>query len=110
MRSESDQLSKREASAREYIAAIYGSPEDEYGATLFVSHHLSEIEPRYWKKHTGVSQPSAHQVLGILELLVDSDDDEIDSLDFSLPDDATNYMISVQFDDSGSIYAVSMES
>ena len=43
-----DELAKLEAAARVHIDAVYGTPGDEYGVTLFVSHHLNEIETSYW--------------------------------------------------------------
>ena len=112
-----DEISRRENAARAHIDAIYGTPEDEHGATLYVSHHLSELDASYWIKHTGTSTPEAQQVLRILELRIDPDEEELDGeeeeldiLDFSLPDGATDYVISVEFDDSGNIAGVSMES
>ncbi len=44
MTASSDGTSRREAAARAHIDAIYGTPEDEFGATLFVSHHLGELD------------------------------------------------------------------
>ena len=37
-------IQKRAESARAAIKAAYGTEDDEYGATLFVSHHLAEID------------------------------------------------------------------
>ena len=76
---------------------------------MFVSHHLDELDDSYWMKHTGTSKPDARQVLRVLELRVD-EEGEIDILDFTLPEGVTNYVISVEFDDSGNVAGVSMES
>ena len=117
MPANSEELSNRETAARAHIEAIYGTPEDQFGATLFVSHHLGELDPSYWMKHTGTGKPDARQVLRILELRVDPEEEELDEeeepldiLDFSLPDGVTNYVICVEFDDAGNIARVSMES
>jgi hypothetical protein len=37
-------------------------------------------------------------------------DDELKTFDFTLPDDATNYLISVRFDEDGDVSGISMES
>ena len=87
-----------------------GTPDDEFGATMVVSHHLNELDDSYWMKHTGTSKPNSRQVLRILELRIDEEEEEIDILDFTLPDGVTNYVLSVEFDDSGSVAGVSMES
>lgn len=117
MPANSEEISRLESAARAHIEAIYGTPEDEFGATLFVSHHLSDIDSSYWLKHTGTSEPKARQVLRMLEVRVDPEEEELDPeeeelniLDFSLPDAVTNYVISVEFDGSGGIVRVSMES
>jgi len=117
MTANSEDISRREKAARAHIDAIYDTPEDELGATLFVSHHLRELDASYWMKHTGTIKPDARQVLRMLELRVDpeeedldEEDEETDIFDFSLPDGVTNYIICVEFDGSGNIVRVSMES
>ena len=117
MSANSDETSRREVAARAHIDAIYGTPEDEFGATLFVSHHLSELDASYWMKHTGTSKPDARQVLRLLEVYFDSEEEDLeeeeevlDTLDLTLPGRVTNYVICVEFDDSGSVARVSMES
>ena len=83
----SQEISKRENAARAQISAVYGTPDDEFGATLFVSHHLDEIDASYWVEHTGQAKPDAQQVLQLLELRLDPEEDEIDILDFTLSAD-----------------------
>ena len=117
MSANSDEIARREAAAREHIGAIYGSSGDEFGVTLFVSHHLNEIEASYWAKHLGTERPEPHQVLKLLELRAswdpdneDEDEEGVDILDFTLPGGVTQYVISVEFDETGKIASVSMES
>lgn len=111
------ELSRRETAARAHIDAVYGTPEDEFGVTLFVSHHLTELDTSYWMKHTGTSKPDAQAVLRLLEVCFDAEEEDLeeeeeplDTLDFTLPDNVTNYVICVEFDDSGSVARVAMES
>ena len=113
----SNDVSKRVAVARAHIEAVYGTPGDEFGATLFVSHHLSELDASYWMKHTGTDKPGAEQVLRLLELRIDPEEEELDEeeekmdiLEFTLPDGISNYVICVEFDESGDVASVSMES
>lgn len=80
---------------------------------MFVSHHLEEVDASYWKKHLGAEKPNPSQILEILVLRShwsDDDDDGIQVFDFTLPDDVTDYVISVHFDDAGEIDEISMES
>jgi len=58
-----DEIERREKSARDAIKRALGTKEDEYGATLFVSHHLAEIEESYWQKHLGTANPEPSGVL-----------------------------------------------
>ncbi len=102
--------SKTEMAARNYIRAAWGKQGHEQDVTLFVSHHLSELDSSYWMTHTGSSEPTAHQVLDILELRIDPEDDEAMLLDFALPGDVSDYVISVELDESGGIIGVAMES
>ena len=96
MNENQEEVQRREKLAIDTIRDVFGTEEDEYGATLFVSHHLEEIEEDYWKKHLGTTNPESKQVLEILKLkshLGDEDDDGIDTFDFTLPGDVTDYVI-----------------
>jgi hypothetical protein len=103
-----DEVSKRTTAAK---AAIQNAIDDESSVGLFVSHHLSELEAAYWKKHTGTPKPTPKQVVNLLVLRSHwGGDDEMDRFDFTLPDDVTDYVISVGFDDAGKVGSVEMES
>ena len=117
MPANSQEISRREKTARAHIDAVYGTPEDEFDVTLFVSHHLSELGASYWIKHTGTSKPDARMVLRLLTVCFDAEQEDLeeeeeplDTLDFTLPEGVTNYVICVEFDDSGDVARVSMES
>ena len=106
-----DEIKKREAAARAAIKKAFGTADDESGATLFVSHHLEELASSYWKKHLSTETPQPRLVLDLLELHDHwGGDDEIERFDFTLPEDVTNYVISVRFDDAGEVSEITMES
>lgn len=108
-----DDVARREKLAIAAIKQTLGTEDGEYGADLFVSHHLEELDGEYWKKHLGTDSPDAEQILGILELRSHWGGDEIDGLknfDFTLPDCVTDYVLSVSFDETGEVDEISMES
>lgn len=113
MSANQEDIKKREKAAIAAIRSAFGTEDDEYGGTLFVNHHLDEIEKDFWQKHLGTSQPEPKQVLDILVLQShwgDEDDEGIDTFDFTLPDDVTDYVISVRFDEEGQVEEITMES
>jgi Protein of unknown function (DUF2004) len=106
-----DEIKRREAAARAAIQEVFGTPGDEFGVTLFVSHHLEELDSGYWKKHLATEKPAPHRVLELLELRSHwGGGDEIDTFDFTLPEQVTDYVICAKFDESGEISEVAMES
>jgi len=99
-------IEKRKGIALAAIKAAFGTEDDEFGATLFVSHHLEEVEESYWIQHFQTPSPDPVRILDILVLQShwgDEDEDGIDTFDFTLPGDATNYIISVRFDEDGHV-------
>ncbi len=105
------EIQKRTKAALAAIKAGYGTEDDEYGATLFVSHHLEEIESSYWTERFQTESPEASQILDALILRSDfEDEDDIDSFDFTLPGDVTDYVICVSFGENGEVEDISMES
>ncbi|MCD2515635.1 DUF2004 domain-containing protein [Massilia sp. G4R7] len=108
-----DGVLKREAAARAAIKQSFEAADDESGAGLFASHHLEELNGEYWQKHLGTRNPEPVRILDILELrshCADDDDDGLEVLDFTLPGDVTDYVISVRFDETGKVEEISMES
>ncbi|MEM1221686.1 MAG: DUF2004 domain-containing protein [Verrucomicrobiota bacterium] len=105
------EIQRRTKIARDAIRAAYGTEEDEYGATLFVSYHLEEVESSYWKERYQTDSPEPFQILDSLVLKSDFEDEEdLDSFDFTLPGNATNYLICVTFDENGEVEDISTES
>ena len=105
------EIKRREAAARAAIKKAFWTADDEFGATLFVSHHLEELESSYWKKHLSTETPEPRLILELLELHDHwGEDDELERFDFTLPEDVTNYVICVRFDDAGKVSEITMES
>jgi len=106
-----DEIKRREVAARAAINNAFATADAESEVALFISHHLEEIEPAYWKQHFSTETPDSHRILDSLVLQSHwGGDNEIDTFDFTLPNDATNYLISVSFDDAGHVSGVAMES
>ena len=97
-----------EKKAFEAIKKSSGTEQGEYGIDEFVSHHLDELPKSYWEKHLGTPNPSHEQVINLLLLRSKWDDEEV--YDFTLPDEVTDYVVSVSFDDEGVIEDIVMES
>jgi hypothetical protein len=108
-----DDIEKRKNIALAAIRSAFTAEEYDYGAVLFVLHHLDEIEETYWQKRLGASCPDPSCVLDILELRSHwsgEEDDGIETFDFTLPGSITNYVISVHFNESGQVEEITMES
>jgi len=79
-----------------------------------MEHHLQEISPQYWQHHTGLTRPEAKQVIELLStqrfLDFHSVEENDDSIDFSLPENVTDYVLCVSFDEDGNVEDISMES
>jgi hypothetical protein len=122
----SPELQRRVDRALAAILASYGTPDGEYSTTLFVGHHLEELDACYWQEQLGTPTPSPQQVLGLLRLSSDSmedgedeedagdgadeEDDPPELLDFALPGGVSDYLLSVDFDQDGEVIQISMES
>jgi hypothetical protein len=106
-----EEIKRREAAARAAIKRAYGTANDEFGVALFISHHLEELDAAYWKKHFATDRPDPLRILDALVLRSHwGGDDEIDKFDFTLPEEATNYVVCVGFDGEGQVSEISMES
>lgn len=97
-----------EKTALEGIKQSSGTEQGEYGIDEFVSHHLEELPASYWEKHLGTSKPTTEQFINLLILRSKWEDEEV--YDFTLPDDVTDYVVSVSFNEDGLIEDISMES
>ena len=105
---DTEDIKKREEAAVIAIKSAFGTPEQEYGVTMFAEHHIEELGPEFWEKHLGTTKPAPRKVLDLLVLRDHWDDDCM--FDFTLPEDVTNYIISVRFDEKGEVEDITMES
>lgn len=107
----SDEIERRELVARRAVQRAFETADGEWSARLFVTHHLAELDPAYWRRHLSVEQPQPSAVLELLQLLKHwGGNDEMETFDFALPDGVTNYVLCVRFDENGDVEAVEMES
>lgn len=106
-----DEIARREAAARDAIRQAYDTGNDDFGATLFVSHHLDELDSGYWSKHLSTKTPEPRLILDLLVLRSHwGGNDEIDTFDFALPDHVSDYVISTKFNETGDVCEIAMES
>ena len=104
------ELEERKTRALVAIRRALGTPEGEENINLFVQHHLEELQQMYWKKHLGVDAPDASKVVDLLQFRSAWGHESLEYFDFTLPDEVTDYVVSVHFNDAGDIDGISMES
>lgn len=90
------------------IKSAVGTELGEYSIDEFVTHHIEELPSSYWEKHLGTDSPSVEQIIGLLVLREKWEEEEV--YDFTLPEDVTDYVVSVSFDEYGNLNDISMES
>ncbi len=113
MQSKPSEIERRTLAALAAIKTAYDPQDEECSVTIFISHHLEELDESYWLKHLQADTPAAAQVLDLLVLQShwgDDDEDGIDRFDFTLPGDVTDYVICVRFSGDGAIEDIDMES
>jgi hypothetical protein len=106
----SDLREERCRRAMDAIKQAFGTESGEDNVDLFVEHHLAEIGESYWLEHLGTGTPEPAAVLGLLQFRSSWGKDEIEVFDFTLPNEATDYVVSVYFDEDGGIDRVELES
>ncbi|OTG64796.1 DUF2004 domain-containing protein [Acinetobacter silvestris] len=108
------QILRLERKARAAMLSTYQNDTEENAVRLYATHHLEEIESDYWVKNLGTTTPQPLQVLNMLELSPNLDwtleADEIYRIDFTLPDEVTQYVLCVELDHDESVIGISMES
>lgn len=102
--------------ARRSILSAGIQSEDYPGIGLFVSHHIDELSADYWMNQTGTAKPSADAILNLLQAMeIDDEEADLDEegemvIDFTLPGEATQYLLSVTLDSDGQVSDIDMES
>lgn len=107
------ELSRRAKVALEFIKRDLGAEAGESMSHLFATHHLDELDAVYWQAQLKTDRPDPAQVLDLLCLRQhwgDDEDDGMDTLDFGLPRDVSDYVLSVRFDEDGEVEYLAMES
>ena len=113
MKPSTKEIQRRTTAALLAIKQAMNESDGDSSVKSFVSHHLQELDAAYWKKHAGRPRPSPKKVLDLLKLRShwgDEDEDGIDTFDFTLPGDVTQYVICVRFDEDGEVEDIEMES
>jgi len=101
---------ERQKLALDAIKQAFGTKAGEDNVNLFVEHHLEELPSSYWQQHLGSGAPVPAAILGLLQLRSSWGEGDIEYFDFTLPDEVTDYVVSVHFDVVGTIDGISMES
>lgn len=83
--------------------------------TMFVEHHLAELDRSYWIEQLETASPTPEKVLHLLELKSTwhqfvEEDEQPDTFDFTLPGDVTQYIICVLFNEKGTVEKIDMQS
>lgn len=98
------------SSARKAINENYGTDEGEYGSNLYVSHHLEELDSTYWKEYFGSENPEPFEILNGLVVKPLEKEEDLESIDFTLPGEITNYVLTVYLDQKFQVEEIAMES
>lgn len=101
---------EREKLALDAIRKAFDTEAGEDSVNLFVEHHLTELPHSYWQQHLRSDTPERSAIIDLLKLRSSWGDDDIEYFDFTLPDEVTDYVISVHFNNTGIIDGISMES
>ncbi|SDY53779.1 DUF2004 domain-containing protein [Acinetobacter kyonggiensis] len=109
-----EQIQKLEQKARAAMLSVYQNDTDDNAVRLYAEHHLEELEPEYWLKNLGTATPQPLQILKVLELSPHIDwvlgEDENYRIDFTLPEEVTQYVLCVELDRDEMVVGISMES
>ena len=103
-------VKEREKLALEAIKQSFGTEAGEENINLFVEHHLAELPKSYWQHHLNNDDFEPSAIIGLLKLRSSWGNDNTEYFDFTLPDEVTDYVVSVHFDNAGNIVSISMES
>ena len=103
------QLENLEKRALEAIKNAYGTPEGKDNVTEFVTYCQNEIHFAYWMKFLDTMRPEPQQVLDMLYFASHWSDGAADVLEFALPEDILDSVLSVQFDEDGNLVDIAID-
>jgi hypothetical protein len=111
-----EQADAFESAARKAIEADFSSDPDSSSA-LYLSHHAEYLDDEERLEYFGTKDTGAlgvEHLLSSLHLrrigLYPDSEDYVAIFDYSLDPDATQYILAVEFDSSGRVVGISMES
>ena len=111
-----EQVDAFESAARKAIEADFASDPDGSSA-LYLSHHAEEFSAEERLKYLGSKDASTLGVEHLLRTLhlqriglYPDSEDYVAVFDYSLDPDATQYILAVEFDSSGDVVGISMDS
>ena len=107
---ESLEFERRKILAFVAIRQAHGTEGGPDSVDLFVAHHLEELPEGYWQDRVATATPDALAVIGLLVFRSSWGKNDLETFDFTLPGDVTNYVVSVHFDEAGEIDGIDMES
>jgi len=103
-------LAQRESLARQAIAAAFDPLDRDSPVSLFVFHHLEELDAAEWQVLLGTARPTPDAVLASLVMASSWGEDDCEVFDFTLPNEVTDYVIAVRFDEQGRVAGIGMDS
>lgn len=90
--------------ALQTIKDSQGTPYWEHGVKPFITHQLEVVDSSYWQHELGTSNPSYSDVLELVMYKTSMDNGL--TLDFTLPENITTYVIRVRFDGNDQIIEI----
>ena len=92
------------------IRQAHGTEDGADSVDFFVAHHLEDLPKGYWQEQLATATPDVAAVIGLLVFRSSWGKNDLETFDFTLPGDVTNYVVSVHFDEAGEIDSLDMES
>jgi hypothetical protein len=105
-----------DSTARSAIRADFAE-DPEGSSSLYLSHHADEFSDEERAQHFGSRDAKSlgvEQLLKAIHLkrigLYPDSDDYVAVFDYTIDEDATNYVLAVEFDEAGAVIGISMDS
>ena len=104
------EFERRKMLALVAIRQAHGTEDGADSVDFFVAHHLEDLPKGYWQEQLATATPDVAAVIGLLVFRSSWGKNDLETFDFTLPGDVTNYVVSVHFDEAGEIDSLDMES
>ena len=104
------EFERRKMLALAAIQQAHGAEDGADSVDFFLAHHLEELPEEYWQEQLATTTPDAAAVIGLLVCRSSWGKDDLENFDFTLPNDVSDYVVSVHFDEAGKIDGIDMES